>query len=77
APEYFANYLREYWLGDKWVKMWSLVYRKDLSIYKESDTNMLIEAYHRVLNTKFLCGKRNRRLDDLIAILTSDCVEHY
>jgi hypothetical protein len=42
-PQTFVEYMALVWIPRK--KMWSNVYRKDQSIFKEDDTNMLIEAY--------------------------------
>ena len=43
VPESFVQYMRSEWLLE--VKMWSLVMRKNRSIFEEGDTNMLLEAY--------------------------------
>ena len=52
APEYFIFYLEQYWLGKStetlqvdWEVLWSAVHRQGATIFEESDTNMLIEAY--------------------------------
>ena len=38
---------------------------------------MLLESYHHVLKGKFMDGKRGRRLDTLLFILTQHVVAHY
>src|SRR3984893_8153503 len=43
CPTSFSEYMKVYWISDK--EKWSLVYRKNRSIFEEGDTNMLIEAY--------------------------------
>ncbi|KAJ7590248.1 hypothetical protein C8J56DRAFT_752125, partial [Mycena floridula] len=77
APPAFADYLRQYWLCEQFFPMWSAVFRTDRDIYEESDTNMLIEAWHHVLKGKFLQGKRNRRLDFLLHVLIDDVLPHF
>ncbi|KAJ7636454.1 hypothetical protein FB45DRAFT_742753 [Roridomyces roridus] len=47
APSSFVTYLKEVWMDEAVVKMWSAIYRKDRSIFEQSDTNMLVEAYRR------------------------------
>jgi hypothetical protein len=42
APPSVVKYLNDVWM--KRPHMWSKVFRKDLSIFEEGDTNMLIEA---------------------------------
>jgi len=42
GPKSFVEYMALQWISNK--EMWSLVYRKDQSIFEEGDTNMLIEA---------------------------------
>ncbi|VDC03482.1 unnamed protein product [Peniophora sp. CBMAI 1063] len=84
APPYFVTYLEQNWLGQStktlgvdWEVMWSAVYRQDRSIFEQCDTNMLIEAYHHQIKWKFLGGKRNRRVDDLLYTLTGDVLKYY
>ncbi|KAJ7575441.1 hypothetical protein C8J56DRAFT_901030 [Mycena floridula] len=77
APADFADYLNTYWLVPEWQKMWSAVFRTGRSIYDNSDTNMLIEAWHHVLKGKFLNGKCNRRLDYLIYVFLEDVIPFY
>ena len=43
VPESFVQYMRSEWLPE--AKMWSLVMRKNCSIFEEGDTNMLLKAY--------------------------------
>ena len=43
VPLSFVQYMRSEWLPE--AKMWSLVMRKNRSIFEEGDTNMLLEAY--------------------------------
>ncbi|KAJ7581795.1 hypothetical protein C8J56DRAFT_715112, partial [Mycena floridula] len=57
--------------------MWSACWRTNRHVYEESETNMLIEAWHHVLKTHFLHGKRNRQTDYLLSILTQDVLPHY
>ncbi|KAJ7779821.1 hypothetical protein B0H16DRAFT_1359575 [Mycena metata] len=77
APNEFVKYLKDFWMKDRVVRMWSAVYRKDRTIFENCDTNMLIEAWHHVLKGKFLHGKRNRRLDHLLSTLTMDVLPYF
>jgi hypothetical protein len=43
VPSSVVKYLNDMWM--KRPHMWSKVFRKNLSIFEEGDTNMLIEAY--------------------------------
>jgi hypothetical protein len=43
VPSSVVKYLNDVWM--KRPHMWSKVFRKDLSIFEEGDTNMLIEGY--------------------------------
>jgi MULE transposase domain len=43
VPQSFVQYMRSEWLPE--AKMWSLVMRKNRSIFEEGDINMLLEAY--------------------------------
>jgi hypothetical protein len=43
VPQSFVQCMRSEWLLE--AKMWSLVMRKNHSIFKEGDTNMLLKAY--------------------------------
>lgn len=77
APEAFLNYLEVTWLPERYVKMWSNVYRQGRDIYEDIDTNMLLEAWHHVLKGKFLHGKRNHRMDHLLHCLVNEVLPHY
>ncbi|KZP22578.1 hypothetical protein FIBSPDRAFT_657372, partial [Athelia psychrophila] len=43
APKSFLKYIEVYWLP--WRAMWSAIARVGRSIFEQSDTNMLVEAY--------------------------------
>lgn len=43
VPQSFVRYMDTEWIP--YTEMWSLVSRKDRSIFLEGDTNMLLEAY--------------------------------
>jgi hypothetical protein len=45
APSSFVNYLTQYWMPERVVRMWSAVYRTARTIFEDCDTNMPIEAY--------------------------------
>ncbi|EJC99416.1 uncharacterized protein FOMMEDRAFT_40357, partial [Fomitiporia mediterranea MF3/22] len=75
SPPSVIEYLQKYWMND--TKLWSAVYRQERSIAKLSDTNMLLEAYHHVLKSNHLEGKRNRRLDSLIYTLNEITIPYY
>ncbi|KAG8916885.1 hypothetical protein FRC02_003492 [Tulasnella sp. 418] len=57
--------------------MWAGTHRMDRSVFEMIDTNMLLEAYHHVLKGKFLQGKRNRRLDQLLHVLINEVIPFY
>jgi hypothetical protein len=40
-----VNYLTQYWMPERVVRMWSAVYRTARTIFEDCDTNMPIEAY--------------------------------
>jgi hypothetical protein len=44
APPLFVAYLVEYWMPKCFIAMWSAIFQKDRTIFKISDTNMLVEA---------------------------------
>jgi len=44
APPQFWDYFVNYWLPQKYLVMWSAIYRRNRGIYLLNDTNMLIEA---------------------------------
>ena len=50
VPSSVVQYLNNVWM--KRPNMWSKVFRKNLSIFEEGDTNMLIEAYVIHLSTR-------------------------
>ncbi|KAJ6592788.1 hypothetical protein B0H19DRAFT_920485, partial [Mycena capillaripes] len=75
APDSVINYLIKTWLVD--VELWSGVYRQDRNIYELGDTNMLVEAWHHVLKSMHLEGKRGRRIDHLIHTLINIAIPHY
>lgn len=75
VPERFKNYFVKNWSKNE--KNYASCYRSDLFMYKRTDTNMLIESFHNLLKTVFFYGKRNRRIDRLIFILTNSIQDHY
>jgi hypothetical protein len=52
APDTFVEYLKETWMKDEVVAMWSAVYRSSRSIFEMCDTNMLVEA-------DVICGQQS------------------
>lgn len=44
APQSVIQYLEEYWMPEKYQKMWSACARKGRDIFEKNDTNMLLEA---------------------------------
>ncbi|KAJ7739180.1 hypothetical protein B0H16DRAFT_1227623, partial [Mycena metata] len=77
APNEFSGYLKQFWMSEKVVKMWSAVHRTGRNIFEACDTNMLVEAWHHVLKGKFLHGKRNRRVDHLLSTLLTEVLPYY
>ncbi|KAF8958308.1 hypothetical protein BDZ97DRAFT_1614760, partial [Flammula alnicola] len=75
APQSVIEYLETHWLKD--IRLWSAVFRKDRTVFQTSNTNMLVEAWHHLLKTKFMESKRNRRLDQLIYILTEEAIPYF
>ncbi|KAJ7588438.1 hypothetical protein C8J56DRAFT_890227 [Mycena floridula] len=75
APPSMVEYLQKTWLPVR--DMWSAIYHVNHSIDTENDTNMLVEAWHHLLKSKFLEGKRNRRLDHLIYILVIETIPYF
>ena len=59
----FADYFECHYAKRK--EQWATCYRKEASI----NTNMYVEAFHRVLKYVYLKGKVNKRLDNCIGIL--------
>ena len=53
----FGDYFENYWVPKK--EMWAHCYRIGQGI----NTNMYVEAFHRVLKHKYLGAKYNRRVD--------------
>ncbi|KAF6756550.1 hypothetical protein DFP72DRAFT_769804, partial [Ephemerocybe angulata] len=47
------------------------------SIFQNSDTNMLVKAWHHLLKGKFMQGRRNCRMDHLIYILVRQAMPHF
>ncbi|KAF8491687.1 hypothetical protein F5888DRAFT_1807194 [Russula emetica] len=70
VPKSVAQYIARDWLPYK--KMWSAMSRQNRTIFEKGDTNMLLEAYHHVLKSGWLDGKRNRRMDHLIHTLVKE-----
>ncbi|KAJ7050218.1 hypothetical protein C8F01DRAFT_1001090, partial [Mycena amicta] len=77
APPSVVQYLTAYWMRPDVVKMWSAFYRTGFDIFQANNTNMLVEAWHHVLKSMFLHGRRNRRLDHLLHILVESVIPHY
>ncbi|KAE9388559.1 hypothetical protein BT96DRAFT_836017 [Gymnopus androsaceus JB14] len=75
VPPSFIDYLATYWM--KIEKWWSNVYRQRRSVFENSDTNMLLEAWHHLLKGKLLEGKRNRRADHLIYTLMQKAIPYF
>ncbi|KAF7371481.1 hypothetical protein MVEN_00002700 [Mycena venus] len=77
APDSVIEYLEEYYMGETTLKMWSAMYRKDRTIFELCDTNMLVEAWHHILKTHNMEGKRNRRVNQLIHTLINVALLNY
>ncbi|KAF9012953.1 hypothetical protein BDZ89DRAFT_963351, partial [Hymenopellis radicata] len=77
CPASVLLYLRQYWVNDEWKPLWATYFRQERSIFEESETNMLVEAWHHLLKTYFGDGKRNRRVDHLIHILTVVAMQYF
>ncbi|KAJ7602617.1 hypothetical protein DFH06DRAFT_912730, partial [Mycena polygramma] len=77
APDSVIEYLQTYYLGQETLEMWSAVYRKDRTVFQLCDTNMLVEAWHHVLKSFHMDGKRNRRVDQLIHTLINVALPDY
>ncbi|KLO15296.1 hypothetical protein SCHPADRAFT_824841 [Schizopora paradoxa] len=75
APPSVKKYLEDNWMNEK--ELWSAVFRKGRSVHENSDTNMLIEAWHHILKSNMLGGKLNRRADHLIHVLIDVAVPYY
>ncbi|KAH6914607.1 hypothetical protein BKA70DRAFT_1050248, partial [Coprinopsis sp. MPI-PUGE-AT-0042] len=76
-PPSVVEYLAKYWMSDDMIKMWSATNRTTRDVFQDCDTNMLLEAWHHVLKGTLMQGKRNRRLDHLIFILTELAEQHF
>ncbi|KAJ7599163.1 hypothetical protein C8J56DRAFT_721807, partial [Mycena floridula] len=76
-PVDVCKYLWEDWLSEQFLLMWSACWCTNRHVYDESETNMLIEAWHHVLKTHFLHSKQNQRINYLLSILTEDVLPHY
>lgn len=61
----------------KEVELWSAVYRTTRDIHAVPDTNMLVEAWHRLLKHHFMGSKHGRRVDQLIHVLATVAIPHY
>ncbi|KLO10302.1 hypothetical protein SCHPADRAFT_804574, partial [Schizopora paradoxa] len=75
APHSMVLYLQKNWMNA--THLWSAVARLGRNIHELSDTNMLIEAWHHILKTHLLQGKRNRCGDHLIYTLVREAVPRY
>ncbi|KAF8482190.1 hypothetical protein F5888DRAFT_1582308, partial [Russula emetica] len=69
-PKSVAQYIARDWLPYK--EMWTAMSRQNRMIFEKGDTNMLLEAYHHVLKSGWLDGKRNWRMDHLIHMLVKE-----
>ena len=56
----FYNYFQSEWLGR--TESWAYCYRRGMGI----NTNMTVEAFHRVFKYSYLKGKTNRRVDNCL-----------
>ena len=56
----FSTYFEREWLKKK--EMWAYCYRVGLGI----NTNMIVEAFHRVFKYNYLKGKYNKRVDNCL-----------
>ena len=75
APESVVTYLETHWMPIQ--EKWSAIPRKARSIFSDSDTNMLLEAWHHTLKTTFLASKPNRRIDHLIYTLVEEVIPYF
>ncbi|TRM60036.1 hypothetical protein BD626DRAFT_408088, partial [Schizophyllum amplum] len=75
APPSVTKYLEENWMKE--VELWSAVYRTTRDIHAVPDTNMLVEAWHRLLKHHFMGSKHGRRVDQLIHVLATVAIPHY
>lgn len=56
----FSQYFKREWSGKK--EWWAYCYRRGLGI----NTNMVVEAFHRVFKYSYLKGKCNKRVDNCL-----------
>ncbi|KAI5896064.1 uncharacterized protein SCHCODRAFT_02472173, partial [Schizophyllum commune H4-8] len=75
APASVIEFLEVHWMGD--IKMWSGIYRTERDVFALCDTNMLVEAWHRLLKHYFMASKHGRRVDQLVYVLTSMAVPYF
>ncbi len=61
TTEDFFKYFETYYVRDQWA----LCYRK----FSHINTNMYVEAFHRVIKYLYLKGKTNKRIDKCILVL--------
>ena len=59
----FAHYFEREWCGK--AESWAYCYRKGMGI----NTNMAVEAFHRVFKYNYLKGKANKRVDNCMVNL--------
>ena len=62
SPE-FCQYFQHEWLGRE--ESWAYSYRTGMGI----NTNMMVEAFHRVFKHNYLKGKYNKRVDNCLVNL--------
>ena len=63
ATEQFAKYFITHYVATK--EQWAACYRIDASV----NTNMYVEAFHRVLKYVYMKGRVNKRLDKCLQVL--------
>lgn len=71
------EYLQRYWMSVEIQCMWSGVYCAGRDVFKDCNTNMLVQAWHHLLKGRFMQGKRNQRLAQLIYILVEDAMQYF
>ena len=62
SPEFYEYFNRD-WVGKE--ESWAYCHRKGMGI----NTNMMVEAFHRVFKYGYLKGKSNRRVDNCLVNL--------
>ena len=65
----FAKYFETHYASKK--EQWAAYYRENASV----NTNMYVEAFHRVLKYVYMKGKVNKRLDNCIYVLLKLAIE--